>query len=84
MKRERRDGATVKRERIALMRKMLLGDGVLPADLSWFIAWCEVNVGLSPDTVRAYLKPLEVLGEIEVTEATDLIVQGKGLSKDEA
>ncbi len=74
----RRDGAAIKRERIERIRSFLSREEMLPTSLSRFIAWCEVHIGLSPETIRRYLNPLEVLGEIEIDEARDMILKGKG------
>lgn len=82
MARSRRDGATIKRERIELMMKML-DDGFKtgnPNDgipLKWFIATCEIRFGLSKGKIREYLGTLELLGRIKLEDGTaDVILKG--------
>lgn len=71
----RKDGSWVKQQRMKQIRKMLNGAGEVK--LSWFIAWCEVNMGLTEKTAKKYLRPFETLGLIEIDEAADLIIERK-------
>ena len=73
----RRNGATIKRERIQRIRSLLLKDGMLPTSLSKFIAWCEIHIGLSHGTVRNYINSLVIVEDIEIDESNDMILKGK-------
>jgi len=62
----RRDGATIKRERLEEMHKLLTQNGGLPADLEFTIAVCEFKFGLSSNKIREYLDILEKLRFIRI------------------
>lgn len=58
----RRDGATIKRERLQEMHTLLTKNGALPADLDHTIAMFEFKFGLSSAKILEYLRILEKLG----------------------
>jgi hypothetical protein len=62
----RRDGATIKRERIQEMHNILTSNGALPADLDHMTAVFEFQFGLSSRKIREYLGILEKVGFIRV------------------
>ena len=60
----RRDTAYVKRMRLQRMVRMLRGTGSV--NLEQFIAQVEYAIGLSPKTIRRYLRTLERAGFIRI------------------
>lgn len=59
MRSTRRDGATIKRERLHEMEKMLTQPGVLPVEKNWMVAQFEYHFGLSKRAIFEYLGNLE-------------------------
>ena len=66
----RRDGATIKKERIQEMHTILTKNGALPADIEFTIAMFEFKFGLSSEKIREYLTILEKLRFIRIEGST--------------
>lgn len=75
----RRDGATIKRERIEEMHRILCLDNALPASLSFTVATFEYKFGLSKKKIIEYLKILESLDFIVIEG--DTIYDAKEIKK---
>ena len=68
---DRRDGSSVKRERLQKMHRMLKGVG--DVNLDRFLAACSYTLGLTHGTALKYLKDLAMLGLVELDEEEKVV-----------
>ena len=81
---ERRDGATIRKERLQRICKRITKPGFLPATLDYVLANIAYLDGLTKETAIDYLKTLETLGFIIIDWIAGMVLPGKQETIDES
>ena len=63
---EKKDGATIRRERIQRICKRITESGMLPCDLDYLVAHIEYTEGIKESTALEYLSVIDKLGFIKI------------------